>query len=94
MLTSQSHVRVASCESRHHCAVNICFHSSCVPRSVQLHSESYHLLIDTLGLLPRKEIWMSIAAFLQTELVALSNEARRKHPEIKEVTSGPGHGYK
>ncbi|KAF9326471.1 hypothetical protein BG006_010098, partial [Podila minutissima] len=28
---------------------------------------------------------MSIAAYLQTELVALSNEARRKHPEIKEV---------
>ncbi|KAF9574751.1 hypothetical protein EC968_005537 [Mortierella alpina] len=27
---------------------------------------------------------MSIAAYLQTELVALSNEARRKHPEIKE----------
>lgn len=29
---------------------------------------------------------MSIAAYLQTELVALSNEARRKYPEIKEVT--------
>ncbi|KAF9917169.1 hypothetical protein BX616_001738 [Lobosporangium transversale] len=28
---------------------------------------------------------MSIAAYLQTELVALSNEARRKHPEIKEA---------
>jgi len=31
---------------------------------------------------------MSIAAYLQTELVALSNEARRKHPEIKEVCHG------
>ncbi|KAG0214456.1 hypothetical protein BGX33_002091 [Mortierella sp. NVP41] len=28
---------------------------------------------------------MSIAAYLQTELVALSNEARRKYPEIKEA---------
>ncbi|KAG0303002.1 hypothetical protein BGZ98_007064 [Dissophora globulifera] len=28
---------------------------------------------------------MSIAAYLQTELVSLSNEARRKHPEIKEA---------
>ncbi|KAG0005765.1 hypothetical protein BGZ65_010239, partial [Modicella reniformis] len=28
---------------------------------------------------------MSIAAYLQTELVALSTEARRKHPEIKEA---------
>ncbi|KAF9581340.1 hypothetical protein BGW38_001685 [Lunasporangiospora selenospora] len=28
---------------------------------------------------------MSIAAYLQTELVTLSNEARRKHPEIKEA---------
>lgn len=33
---------------------------------------------------------MSIAAYLQTELVALSNEARRKHPEIKEVPSALG----
>lgn len=32
---------------------------------------------------------MSIAAYLQTELVALSNEARRKYPEIKEVNQQP-----